>query len=118
MPAPRHTFGLPLRCLVRMCASWVIAFSACRASAAADEATAKPSFAIDVMQTLSKSGCNLGTCHGNANGKGGFKISLRGQDAKLDYLVLTHDQMSRRINVQEPDKSLLLLKATMQQAHE
>ena len=70
------------------------------------------------MQTLSKAGCNLGTCHGNANGKGGFKISLRGQDAKLDYLVLTHDQMSRRINVQEPDKSLLLLKATMQQAHE
>jgi len=24
------------------------------------------------MAVLSKAGCNMGTCHGNANGKGGF----------------------------------------------
>ena len=57
---------------------------------AAAEPPAKPSFAIDVMQALSKAGCNLGTCHGNANGKGGFKISLRGQDAKLDGGAIRH----------------------------
>src|SRR5688572_28125414 len=34
------------------------------------------SFRNDVMAVLSKAGCNLGTCHGNANGKGGFKLSL------------------------------------------
>ena len=34
----------------------------------------------DVMPTLSKMGCNAGTCHGSANGKNGFKLSLRGYD--------------------------------------
>ncbi|MGC3970046.1 MAG: DUF1549 domain-containing protein [Pirellulales bacterium] len=43
---------------------------------------------------------------------------MRGQDPDVDFLALTHDQLSRRINLQEPDKSLLLLKATMRQAHE
>jgi hypothetical protein len=38
----------------------------------------KPSFVRDVMPTLSKLGCNAGTCHGSAQGKNGFKLSLRG----------------------------------------
>lgn len=82
------------------------------------DASQTVSFSRDVMQTLSKAGCNLGTCHGNANGKGGLKLSLRGQDPQLDYQALTRDFMGRRINPQDPGRSLLLLKATMQQAHE
>ncbi len=70
------------------------------------------------MAVLSKSGCNLGTCHGNARGKGGFQISLRGQDPAGDYTVLTRDWSSRRANVSEPDQSLMLLKPTQQIAHE
>ena len=70
------------------------------------------------MAVLSKSGCNLGTCHGNARGKGGFQISLRGQDPSGDYRVLTRDWSSRRANVSEPDRSLMLLKPTQQIAHE
>ena len=76
------------------------------------------SFRNDVMAVLSKSGCNLGTCHGNARGKGGFQISLRGQDPDGDYLTLTRDWSSRRANVSEPKLSLMLLKPTQQVAHE
>lgn len=76
------------------------------------------SFRNDVMATLSKAGCNLGTCHGNARGKGGFQISLRGQDPDRDYAVLTRDWLARRTNPAQPDNSLLLLKPTMQVAHE
>lgn len=76
------------------------------------------SFLNDVMPVLSKAGCNLGTCHGNARGKGGFQVSLRGQDPDTDYSVLTHDQFGRRVNLSDPEKSLILLKPTMQLAHE
>ena len=31
-------------------------------------------FCRDVMAVLSKAGCNAGNCHGNQNGKGGFKL--------------------------------------------
>ena len=94
---------------------------ACGAFIAALEAhghAAEVSFRNDVMAVLSKAGCNLGTCHGNARGKGGFQISLRGQDPEADFLVLTHDLFGRRTNVGDPDRSLLLLKPTMQIAHE
>ncbi len=72
----------------------------------------------DVMAVLSKSGCNLGGCHGNGQGKGGFKISLRGQDPDLDWLSLVREQGGRRVNLLEPERSLLLQKATAQLAHE
>lgn len=86
--------------------------------AASSAHAAEPSFRNDVMAVLSKAGCNLGTCHGNARGKGGFQLSLRGQDPAGDYAVLTREWLSRRSNVAEPDRSLLLLKPTMQLAHE
>ncbi len=76
------------------------------------------SFQNEVMAVLSKSGCNLGLCHGNKNGKGGFKLSLRGQDPELDYLALTRTDTARRCNPVQPDQSLVLRKPTMQLAHE
>ncbi len=76
------------------------------------------SFRNDVMAVVSKAGCNLGTCHGNKYGKGGFKLSLRGQDPDLDWLALTRDVFARRTNPLEPDQSLILLKPTTQLAHE
>ena len=76
------------------------------------------SFRNDVMAVLSKAGCNLGTCHGNQNGKGGFKLSLRGQDPHADFAVLTRDSSNRRTNPMQPDASLILLKPTMQVPHE
>jgi len=76
------------------------------------------SFQNDVMAVLSKAGCNAGSCHGNANGKAGFKLSLRGQDPEFDYNVLTRDAYARRTNPLDPDQSLMLLKPTTQVAHE
>jgi hypothetical protein len=70
------------------------------------------------MAVLSKAGCNAGGCHGNATGKGGFKLSLRGQDPDLDWLALTRDQAGRRVNLIAPENSLILLKATANLAHE
>src|SRR5437660_642744 len=76
------------------------------------------SFRNDVMAVLSKAGCNAGTCHGNKNGQGGFKLSLRGQDPDIDYPTLTRDSLARRINPIEPEESLMLLKPNTQVAHE
>src|SRR2546421_10341115 len=76
------------------------------------------SFRNDVMAVLSKAGCNAGTCHGNKNGKGGFKLSLRGEDPEPDYLALTRDLFARRLDPVEPEQSLILLKPTTQVAHE
>src|SRR5690349_24721041 len=76
------------------------------------------SFRNDVMAVRSRSGCNAGACHGNRNGKGGFKLSLRGQDPGEDYIALTRDLFARRINPMDPDHSLVLLKPTTQLAHQ
>ncbi|MGH7127081.1 MAG: DUF1549 and DUF1553 domain-containing protein, partial [Planctomycetaceae bacterium] len=76
------------------------------------------SFRNDVMAVLSKAGCNMGVCHGNQHGKGGFKLSLRGQDPAYDFDVLTREASHRRTNLLHPERSLMLLKPTMQVPHE
>jgi hypothetical protein len=68
------------------------------------------SFVRDVMPTLSKVGCNAGTCHGAQEGKNGFKLSLRGYDPLFDHRALTDDLAGRRFNRAAPDHSLMLLK--------
>ncbi len=92
--------------------------SADSAFRAAPSAPGPVSFRNDVMAVLSKAGCSAGTCHGNKNGKGGFKLSLRGQDPGVDYASLTRDLFSRRVTPLEPEQSLVLLKPTTQIAHE
>ena len=67
-------------------------------------------FVRDVMPTMSKLGCNAGTCHGAQKGKNGFKLSLRGYDPKFDHLALTDDLEGRRFNRAAPETSLMLLK--------
>src|SRR5262249_39365518 len=75
-------------------------------------------FNVEVMAVLSKAGCNQGACHGNLNGKGGFKLSLRGEDPAWDYSVLTRDGFGRRTNPLRPADSLILQKATVSIPHE
>jgi hypothetical protein len=70
------------------------------------------------MAVLSKAGCNSGTCHGNLNGKNGFKLSLRGDDPAWDYNALTRDAQGRRVDVHNPEQSLILLKAIGHVPHE
>src|SRR4051812_24202411 len=75
-------------------------------------------FERDVMAVLSKAGCNLGACHGNLNGKGGFKLSLRGQDPAADYAELLRGADQRRVNLLDPEASLILQKPTGQVVHQ
>jgi hypothetical protein len=88
------------------------------ASAGGLRADEPVSFRNDVMAVLSRAGCNQGTCHGNLNGKAGFKLSLRGQAPDFDFDVLTRDMLGRRVNLQQPAQSLILLKATASVPHE
>ncbi len=76
------------------------------------------SYRLDIVPLLSKAGCNQGTCHGNLNGKGGFKLSLRGDNPSFDLASLTRDAFGRRINRQAPEASLILLKPTGARPHE
>ncbi len=75
------------------------------------------SFRNHVIPVLTRLGCNSGACHGAAAGKNGFKLTLRGYDPELDYAVVTRQSLGRRINKNEPAKSLLLLKPTMAIGH-
>jgi len=75
-----------------------------------DEGRYQVSFLRDVMPTLSKLGCNAGTCHGAAQGKNGFQLSLRGYDAVFDHRALTDDLAGRRFNRAAPERSLMLMK--------
>jgi len=81
------------------------------------EGEAPLSFETDVMAVLSKGGCNAGTCHGNLQGKGGLLLSLRGQDPAADWSALVEAVAGRRVNRLEPERSLVLLKATAAVPH-
>ncbi len=76
------------------------------------------SYRLDVAPLLSKAGCNMGPCHGNLSGKGGFRLSLRGDSPEFDWLALTHDAHGRRVDPARPEASLVLLKPTGGLPHE
>ena len=75
------------------------------------------SFLYDTLAALSKNSCNAGACHGSPSGKGGFRLSLRAFDPKLDELTLIREDFGRRTNSLDPNNSLLLLKPLMKVAH-
>jgi hypothetical protein len=77
-------------------------------------ATSNPplSFRLDVMPVFARGGCNMGSCHGAARGKDGFRLSLFGFDPAGDYHRITRELPGRRIDLGNPQASLLLLKAT------
>jgi Protein of unknown function (DUF1553)/Protein of unknown function (DUF1549) len=75
-------------------------------------------FRTEVVAALGRGGCNQGACHGSPQGKGGFRLSLRGFDPELDYLTLTRDALARRTEVFAPSLSLVLQKATMRVPHQ
>jgi hypothetical protein len=81
-------------------------------------ADAPVSFRNHAQAVLSRAGCNAGACHGNLNGKGGLKLSLRGEDADADLAALTRGMLGRRTDPHSPADSLILKKATGQVPHE
>ncbi len=75
------------------------------------------SFKLDVMPVFTKSGCNMGSCHGAARGKDGFMLSLFGYDPDGDHFRITREQPTRRLNLGVPRDSLILTKATGESLH-
>jgi len=75
--------------------------------------TPKWSFRNHVIPVLTKTGCNMGACHGASAGKNGFKLTLRGYDPEADYSVLTREAVGRRVSPQDPGRSLVLLKPAL-----
>ncbi len=87
------------------------------------------SFARDIGGILTRRGCNGAACHGGVKGKNGFRLSDNAEHPRDDYRwivkggtfqVLTDepagDQIPR-VDTGVPEKSLLLLKPTMEIAH-
>jgi hypothetical protein len=69
-------------------------------------------FRNHVESVLSKQGCNGGACHGARAGQKGFRLALFGFDVDADYNYLTRQAGGRRINLNDPGRSLLLTKPT------
>ena len=93
------------------------------------EQTRPFSFGQDIGGIFTKHGCNTSDCHGSVKGKGGLKLSLNALYPKDDYQwiveggvyqVMTAESggpKEPRINLEEPEKSLLLLKPTFSVPH-
>jgi len=87
------------------------------------------SFARDIAGIFTRRGCNNTTCHGSVKGRGGFKLSARAVNPSDDYEWITKGGAYQvltdavagvrvpRVDLQDPTKSLLLLKPTMTVTH-
>ena len=85
-------------------------------------------FDRDIAGILTRRGCNSTECHGSVTGQGGFKLSKNATAPREDYRwiveggtfhVLTTETGDKapRIDSQDPDQSLLLLKASLAVPH-
>jgi hypothetical protein len=75
------------------------------------------SFETQIIPIMSKARCNSGGCHGKAEGKNGFKLSVFGFDPAADYQALVMEARGRRILPNSPSNSLFLRKPTGQVPH-
>lgn len=82
------------------------------------ELGATDSFRTGILPVLTRAGCNAGSCHGAATGQGGFRLSLLGYDPEEDHDRLTRELGGRRIDRVQPERSLLLRKASGDLDHE
>src|SRR5205085_8405874 len=121
LPAPLLSFPTPARepssedrgmprasrfCLLAVIPAFLI-FLACPGAATAQTQIGAPIETVDferhMMGLFGRMGCNMGSCHGSFQGKGGFRLSLFGYDPEKDYFAVTHDNLGRRINRRDAD---------------
>ncbi len=74
-------------------------------------------FLREIRPILNKAGCAMAACHAAQHGKGGFKLSVFGFEPEKDREAMARDALVRRADFVEPERSLLLLKPTMQTPH-
>lgn len=75
------------------------------------------SFDREIVPILTKAGCNAGSCHGAAAGRGDFNLSLLGGNPTLDHRAIVGVFEGRRINLHQPSRSLFLRKPTADLEH-
>lgn len=75
------------------------------------------SFLNDVAPILTQRGCAGSNCHGSLRGKNGFKLSLFTSRPDLDYQEILQNDDGRRVNLPDPENSLVLLKPTYSVVH-
>ena len=89
-----------------------------KATVRVEATTPRPwNFAEDVVPILTRAGCNVGGCHGKADGQYGFHLSLFGYDPAGDHEAITRAALGRRIDRFRPEQSLILAKATGRTPH-
>ncbi len=74
-------------------------------------------FARDVLPVLARAGCAGAACHAKQGGKNGFQLSVLSFDPHFDYDSVVLQSGGRRVNRLEPERSLLLQKATLSIPH-
>ena len=74
-------------------------------------------FTSQVLAVLNKAGCNAGACHASQYGKGGFKLSVFSFAPNEDHAAITRDRQARRVDMLNPERSLFLLKPTLDVPH-
>lgn len=80
-----------------------------------------PDFQKHVVPLLGRLGCNGRSCHGSFQGRGGLRLSLFGYDFKMDHAALTAASPTTktpRVNLTNPDESLIVAKPSLQVDHE
>lgn len=80
----------------------------------------EPSFRRHVIPLLARAGCSARECHGSFQGRGGFQLSLFGSEWEQDFVQLTQKKGNEdeiHVNLTAPEKSLILLKPTLQMKH-
>src|SRR5262249_26971401 len=86
-------------------------------SPASAETQRIPTLERDVEPVLTRYGCNAGACHGKQRGQNGFQLSLLGFDPVFDLDAIAHEGRGRRVFPADPERSLLLLKASARLPH-
>jgi hypothetical protein len=77
----------------------------------------EPRFSPDVISVLTIKGCNNSGCHGSPAGQNGFKLSLFGYDVASDHEMIVSKHDGRRIDLKNPEQSLLLRKPLFEAPH-
>jgi len=67
-------------------------------------------FSPDVISVFTTKGCNSSGCHGSPAGQNGFKLSLFGYDVAADHEMVVRKHAGRRVDLLDPEKSLILRK--------
>jgi len=88
-----------------------------KAHVAANPSEVSVNFSQDLLSIFTQKSCNSPSCHGAIAGQNGFKLSLFGYDPEADYQMIVKAKDGRRVNLPDPEQSLLLLKPSASIPH-